>query len=137
MPNPTTASEAIAGRLLGSYGGDVTDLAALVDTRVYPSKPTQEPDGDHVVYYRTGGGDGTKLGASNGLRQHEMRVECVSETAAGAEAILDAADALLSGWRDRDIGVQGCFASGDRDESTLEDGRQVSGQTYSLWFKAQ
>lgn len=140
MPaNPTTPGEAIGGRLLGEYGapGYADDLAALVDTRVAPSKPTQEPTGDHVSFWKAGGGDGMKLSGAVGLKQYEVRVECVSATTAGAEAILNEVVALLDGWRDRDIGVQGCFPVGDADESTLEDGRQVSGQTFSLWFKAQ
>lgn len=134
MPNPTTSSEAIAGRLLAE---DATVLAALIDTRVFPSKPTQEPTGDYVVYYRNGGGDGVTLNGTPRLKAYEIRVECVGETQARAEAILKAVDARLDGWRDRDIGVQGCFAVGDSDESTLEDGRQVSGQTYKLMFKPQ
>lgn len=134
MANPTTPGEAIAGRLTAA---DATALAALVATRVFPSKPTQEPTGDYVTFWRTGGGDGGTLAASNGLRQHEMRVECTGSTEAVAESILGAVSARLNGWRDRTIGVQGCFAVGDSDETTLDDGRQVSGQTFGLWFKAQ
>lgn len=133
MPNPTTAGEVIGGRLLGEYG-DVTDLAALVGARVWPSKPTQEATGDHVVFWRNGGGDGKNMSGARRLKSHEMRIECVSTTQAGAEAILEEVVELLDGWQDRDIGVQGCFAVGDRDEATLEDGRQVSGQSFSLWF---
>lgn len=137
MANPTTAGEAVAGRLLGTDGTDVSTLAALVAARVYPSKPTQEPAGDYVVFYRQGGGDGMTLAGANRLRQHEMHVEATSTSEDGAEAIIEAVDSLLNGWRNTAVGVQGCFAVGDRDEATLEDGRQVSGQTYSLWFRAQ
>lgn len=141
MSNPANWSEAIAGRLLGTYDaespGESTDLAALVSTRIAPSKPTQDPEGDHVSFWLTGGGDGAKLSGRNGLKPFDVRVEATATTQAGAEAILIQVDALLDGWRDRDRGVQGCFAVGDRDEDTLQDGRQVSGQTYRLWFKAQ
>lgn len=133
MPNPTTPAEAIAGRLTEPN----TDLAGLVDTRVYPNKPTQEPSGDYVTFYRSGGGDGSTLGGANGLKSSEIRVEAVAPTQAVAESILDAVAVLLDGWRDRSIGVQGCFAVGDRDEDTQDDGRQVAGQTYSLHFKPQ
>lgn len=134
MANPATPGEAIAGRLLDPAA---TILAALVAGRVYPSKPTQEPTGDYVIYYRAGGGDGANLSGASRLKAHEMRVEATGTTETGAEAVLDAAVALLDGWQDRSIGVQGCFGVGDRDESVLEDGRQVSGQTFRLWFKAQ
>jgi hypothetical protein len=139
VPNPTNTSEAIGGRLLGSYGGAdlVEALAARVEQRVYPSKPTQGVAGDYVVYWRAGGSDGSTLAGATGLRANEVRVEAVSDTQAGAEAALDAAAALLDGWRDRAIGVQGCFAVGDRDEAVFDDGRQVSGQTFTLHFKAQ
>jgi hypothetical protein len=133
VPNPTTPIEAIAGRLLGSYG-DASALAALVAKRQYPSKPTQDPPGDHVVFWRVGGGDGANLAGANKLKASEIRVECISATEGGAEKIADAVDGLLNGWRDRGIGVQGCFPVGDRDEATLDDGRQVSGQTYRLHF---
>lgn len=134
MPNPTTPAEAFAARLTGA---EATALVALVEDRVTPGKPTQEPTGDYLTFYRSGGGDGASLGGANGLKSHEMRVEGVAQTQATAEAILDAANELLDGWRDRDIGVQGCFAVGDRDEATQDDGRQVAGQTYSLHFKPQ
>lgn len=142
MPNPTTHGEAIAGRLLGSFGdageaGALAALEALIGDRVYPSKPTQDPGGDYVVYFRTGGGDGSKLGGANGLKSGSFRVEAVGQTSDGAEAILKQVVALLDGWSDRAIGVQGCFAEGDADEATDDDNRQVSGQTFSLWFKAK
>lgn len=131
MPNPTTPGEAIAGRLLGV---DATALAELVGTNVFPSKPTQGYQGDYVVYYREGGGDGATLTRANGLKADEIRVDCTSTTEDGAEKIADAVDALLNGWRDRSIGVHGCFAVGDRDEQT-DDEKQVSGQTYRLHFR--
>jgi hypothetical protein len=136
MPNPTTEGEAIATRLL-------TDIAtaALVGTRIYPSKPTQEPNGDYIVYFRTAGGGGKRLKARNGLQNYSVRVEAVAETQAKAEAILKAVTNRLTPaegtWKDSTIGVQGCYSQGDADEQTLEDGRQVSGATFGIWFKAQ
>lgn len=140
MPTPATPSEALARRLLTGEA-----VAALVGTAVHPSKPTQETPGDYVVYFRQGGGDAKTLGGRSALQAHDMRVECYSRTQAGAEAILAAVVTRLCGdraaavavWRDRDNGVHGCFAQGDSDEQVTEDGFQVSGQTFSLWFKPQ
>lgn len=138
MPNPANGSEAIAGRLLGTDGSNVAALAALIGTRVFPTKPTQEQTGDYLAFWRTGGGDGMRLSSPAGLRPVDVRVECRSATEGGAEAILREVVALLHGWSNRTIGVQGCFAVGDSDEETdPDDGRQVSGQTFQLWFKAQ
>lgn len=144
MPAPATPSEALAQRLLTD-----TALIALVDDRVFPSKPTQNTPGDYVVYFRQGGGDSKTLGGRSGLQASEMRVECYATTSAAAEAILDAVVTRLCGrraagdlpavapWRDRANGVQGCFAQGDSDELVTDDGKQVSGQTFSLHFKPQ
>lgn len=136
MSAPTTPGEAIAGRLLSG----APDVAALVGSRIFPSKPTQDAQGDYVVYFRTGGGGNTALGGRIGLQAYEMRVECYARTAGSADAILAAVVARLAGppaWRDRPNGVQGCFPVGDADEQVLDDGDQVSGQTFSLWFKPQ
>ena len=140
MPTPTTSSDVFAQRLLTGAG-----VAALVGTRVYPSKPAQDVAEDYVVYFRTGGGDAKTLGGRSGLQPSDIRVECYASTQAAAEAILKAVTTRLCGdraagvpgWRDRANGVHGCFAQGDSDEQVLDDGGQVSGQTFSLWFKPQ
>lgn len=137
MPAPATASEAFAQRLLT---GDA--IIALVDAKVYPTKPTQDIDGDYIVYYRTAGGDNKTLDGRSGLQAHDIRVECYSGTSAGAVALLNAVVDRVCGsgndrWRDRDNGVQGCFAQGDSDEQILDDGTQIASQTFSLWFKPQ
>lgn len=144
MPAPATPSEAIAQRLLTD-----TAIVALVDARVFPSKPTQDTVGDYIVYFRQGGGDAKTIAGRSGLQAHEMRVECYAGTQAVAEAILAAVVTRLCGrraygtepavavWRDRENGVHGCFAQGDSDELVTDAGEQVSGQTFSLWFKPQ
>ncbi len=135
MPTPpTNPGEALASRLLAHAG-----VAALAGAKVYPSKPTQDPPGGanpwpYLVYFRTGGGDGKNLAGRTRLQNYAMRVDCYATTQAAAEQIAAAVAAALDGWADRDNGVQGCFAAGDMDEQTTEDGSQVSGQTFSLWF---
>ena len=136
MAVPRTEGEAIAQRLLTEPA-----VTALVGTRIYPSKPTQDPTEKYVVYYRTGGGDGRRLAGRHGLQNYAVRVEATAGTQAEAEAILAAVRERLAPvgdrWVDKTNGVHGCSTVGDADEQTLEDGRQVSGQTYSIWFKAQ
>ena len=140
MAAPAKWGEALAQRLLTA-----ATVAALVGTRVFPSKPTQETPGDYVVYFRTGGGDVKTLGSRSGLQPHDVRVECYADTQAAADAILDAVASALCGnraagiaaWRDKDNGVHGCFTQADGDELVTDDAqpRQVSGQTFQLWFK--
>lgn len=137
MPTPGNVSEAIAGRLLGDAG-----VTALVSTRITPDKPMQEPDGNYLSFWRVSGGDGYNLARRNGLQQYQHRVEATARTQAEAEAILQAALLRLCGdndavdpWVDKANGIFGCFAVGDADEQTLDDGRQVSGQSFNVWFK--
>ncbi len=131
-----TEGEAIAQRLLSD-----TAIVQLVGQRVAPSVPTQDPTSDYIVYYRVSGGDGRRLAGRNGLQKYDVRIECTAETQARAEAILAAVVARLTPegerWTDPANGVQGCSTSGDADEAVLEDNRRVSGQTFSIWFKAQ
>ncbi len=130
-----TPSEAIADRL--TVGAD--QVIALVGTRVYPAKPTQDPAGAHVVFTITAGGEGTTLGGRNGLQVYDVLVDCVANTAAAAESLLKVVIERLAGppvWRDRDNGIHGCFGSADHSEQVLDDGGQVSSQTFRLWFKA-
>jgi hypothetical protein len=132
---PGTTSEAIAGRLTDAV--EATALIALVGSRVYPSKPTQDAALPHVVFWETGG-DGMKtLAGRSRLQTYDVRVECYAETEAGAKAVLDEARALLDGWRDKSVGVLGCFASEDADQATLEDATEVSGQTFRLHYIPQ
>jgi hypothetical protein len=136
VPNPNTPADAIGGRLIGNYGA-AAGLAALIGTRAYPSKPTQEPEEDYVTFWQTGGGDGITLAGPRQLKSYDVRVEATATTQARAAAILNAVAAVLDGWQNKGIGVQGCFAVGDADETVQDDGRQVSGQTFQLWFKPQ
>ncbi|AMV30057.1 hypothetical protein VT84_37030 [Gemmata sp. SH-PL17] len=140
MPAPANWGEALAQRLLND-----TAVGALVGTKVYPSKPTQDTTGAYVVYFRAGGADVTTLGARSALQPHDVRVECYADTQADADALLVAVVTALCGnkatgvapWRDRANGVQGCFTQGDGDELVTDDAqpRQVSGQTFRLFFK--
>lgn len=125
-----TVGEALAPLLLADL-----PLAALVGARIAPSKPTQEPAGDYLCYWNVGGGDGVALDGPTQYRWQEVRFEAVAGTQARAEAILAALRAVLHGWRDVSEGIQGAFAQGDADEQTLDDGRQISGQSYSIRFK--
>lgn len=127
---PDTVGEAVATRLIGD-----APVGALIGDRIYPSKPTQEPSEDYLVYFGQSGGDGVTLDGSTEYHWYEVRVEATSRTQAGAEAIMAAVRTALHGWRDVSQGVQGSFAQSDADEITLEDGRQVSGQTFSVRFK--
>jgi len=128
-----TPGEAIASRLLATPA-----VVALVGVRVTPSKPPQDAPGDYLVYYRSAGGGGMRLNGPAGLNAYSMRVDCYSETQAGAEAILTAVRSALGGWSDRANGVQGCFAQEDADEQVIDDAGggvyQVSGQSFQLWY---
>ena len=134
----TPAAGATPGEVLAARLFATSAVTALVGTRIYPTKPEQDPQGDYAVYYRTGGGGGVRLAAPTRLNRYTIRVDCYSTTAAGAEAILAAAAAALSGWSDRTNRVQGCFAEEDADELLADDGGgspyQVSGQTFALWY---
>lgn len=136
MARPRTEGEAIAQRLLAEPA-----VTSIVGNRVYPSKPTQDPSAAYVVYYRTGGGDGRRLAGRNGLQNYAVRVEAVAGSQGEAEAVLKAVRDCLTpegaAWVDKGNGVHSCSTVGDADEQTLEDGRQVSGQTFGIWFKAQ
>lgn len=128
---PATEGEAIAARLLGGSG-----VTALVEQRVYPSKPQQEPDGDYVVYFRQAGGDPpVTLSGPGSASWREVRVEAWARTQARAEAILKAVRARLSGWSDWSAGVELCLSRGDADEQTFDANWQVSGQTFGVRFQ--
>lgn len=112
-------------------------VTALVGDRIFPSKPLQEPGDDeaYLCYWNAGGGDGITLSGPQSYRTHDVRIEAVAKTQAIAEAAIAAAKARLHGWRDVAAGVQGCFAQGDADETVLDDGFQISGQSFSIRFK--
>lgn len=131
MPAPATVIEAVVQRLLDP------GVTALVGQRVFPSKPTQDSLWPYVVATKTAGGDEVRLDGPAGLQGYSVRLDCYAKTEAEAEAVLAAAAARLDRWRDRANGVQGCFPQGDADEEVLDDGSQVSGQTFTVWFKAQ
>ena len=129
-----TEGEAIATRLLGDAA-----ITALVSQRVFPSKPTQDPQNDYIVYYRVGGGDGRTLKGRSRLQNYQVRVEATAMTQAKAEAIMAAVRNSLTPpdetWKYPENGIEGVHSTADADEQTLEDGRQVSGQTFGVWFR--
>jgi hypothetical protein len=134
---PATSSEAVAARL--THPTDAAALIALVGDRVFPSKPPQEnPTLPYVVWWETGGDGMVTLGGRSTLQPYEVRVECYAETEDESKAILAEVRGLLllsrAAWKLLNLGVQGCFASEDADQMTLEDGTEVSGQTFRLHF---
>lgn len=133
MPAPANEIQAIAGRLTATG----TDLEALVDDRVYPSKPTGNATLPYVVFFRQSGGEGANLNAQRGTRQFEIRVDVYATSQEQADEVLEAVFTQLHCWRDRVNGVQGCFARDDADEQVLDDGNHTAGQTFSLTFNPQ
>lgn len=136
---PGTPSEAIAGCL--THPVRAAALVALVDDRVYPSKPEQDAPRPNVVWWLVGGGGAKTLATHSGLQRYDLRVEATATTEAESQAVLEAArDAVLltrAQWKVIGNGVQGIFASEDADQDTLEDGAEVAGQTFSLHFVPQ
>lgn len=132
MP-PANEIQAIAGRLAEPD----TSLVSLIAQRAYPGKPTGNAGLPYVVFYRASGGDGTNLAGRRGTRQTDIRVDAYARSEEEAEQVLAAVREQLDAWRDRNNGVQGCFAQGDADETILDDDRHSSGQTFSLWFNPQ
>lgn len=134
---PATASEVLKARL--THSTDAADLIAMVSSRVTPSKPTQQnvviPN---VTWWELGGDGMVTLGGRSGLQPSEVRVECHAETEEESKAILAEVRGLLlltrAQWRTLNLGVQGCFAAEDADQTTQEDGTEVSGQTFRLHF---
>lgn len=123
-------SEAIAGRLLDE--DEAADLIDLIADRVFPSKPAQDTTLPYLVFYLTGGGGMNTVDGPSRLQPRSLRVEGYDRDEAGSAAVLDAATAVLDGWRDRENGIQGCFAEEDADQQT--DGElEISGQTFRLW----
>src|SRR5262245_48755639 len=130
MPVPTTPGEAIAQRLLAN--GSIT---ALVNQRVYPSKPEGNPTWPFIVYFRAGGGGGHHLGGRNRTQEYTMRVEVYAEHDTQAQPIIAAVVSALKNWRDIPNKVHGSFATDDADEVVLDDGSQVPGQSFRLFFQ--
>jgi hypothetical protein len=126
---PNTPGEALGLRLLSDGA-----VAGLVGDRVTPTKPTQEPAADYLVYTKTGGGDGINAGGRKKLQEYLFRVDIYAATDTAAQAILTAVIVCLTGWVDRSSGVQGCFPVGDEDDNTLDDARQVTGKTFRLFY---
>ena len=130
---PANEIQAVAGRLAESG----TPLISLVQDRTYPSKPKDNAALPYVVFYRQSGGDGANLSGQRATRQYEIRVDAYATSQEQADEVLAAVFDRLHCWRDRDAGVQGCFARGDADEQVLGDGNFVSGQTFALTFNPQ
>lgn len=135
MSNPATPSEAMNERL--TVDPPAGDLSALIGDRAFPCKPTQEAELPYLAWWEVSGGGGTTMSGPTRLKQHEMRVEAYAATEDEAVRVLAAARLLLAGWRDRNRGVQGCFESEDADQESLDDGVEVAGQTFRLWFAPQ
>lgn len=136
---PATSSEVIAARLTTTPAAD--DLIALVGLNGFPSKPTQDAPLPYVVWWEAGG-DGLKtLAGRSGLQVYDVRVECYARTEAESKAVLAEVRALLlvsrAAWKALNLGVQGCFAAEDADQQTLDDGAEVSGQTFRLHYVPQ
>lgn len=131
MPAPENAIDAVIGRLLHA------SVAALVLDRVKPSKPTQDDLLPCISVYRSSGNDGTNLAAVRRLRQNDIRVDAWARNQKEAQAVLAVAVDRLDGWSDKPNGVHACLAQGDADEQTNDDGDQISGQTFSVWFAPQ
>ncbi len=130
-----TPSEVLHGRL--SDETDAAALIALVSDRLFPSKPDQDAALPLLTWWVVGGdGLGTLSGRSR-LQAYDLRLEAHARTEAESVAVLAAARPVLHGWRDREIGVQGCFATEDTDQQTIDDGTEVSGQTFRLWYAPQ
>lgn len=135
-----TESEAIAQRLLNH-----TPLSDLVATRITPNFPQQEPDGDYLVFFRTGGGGNTNFDGRCGLQEFMYQLEAYAASDEVAEKILSAAVERLCGnqrkgilpWVDRDNGVQGCFNNADASNDIRADGTMVLGQTVTIFFCPQ
>jgi hypothetical protein len=112
-------------------------VTALVEQRSYPNAPPKNASRPYLVFFRASGNDGTRLSEERSLKQTENRVEAHADTTQEAESVLAAAYAALHRWRDRNLGVQGCFARGDADQNINDDGEAVSGQTFALSFSPQ
>lgn len=136
MPVPTTPSEAIATKLLATAG--VTSLVGRDATSgvysIFPDKPTQDAPWDYVVFYKTGGGDGLRLDGRNKLQNYTFRFDVYAQTQGRAEALIKAITVAFDGWVDVANKVKGCFPVGDEDEQVFDDGTQISGKSFSLWY---
>ena len=127
----STSSELITARLTNA--GEAADLIALVASRVYPSKPTQDAVRPFVTWWLVSGDGQKTLSGRSRLQPYELRVEATADTEAAAVAVIQAVRSALDGWSSRDEGIQGCFAQEDADQQTLDDGAEVAGQTFKLW----
>lgn len=124
-------TEAVNARLIADAG-----VGALVADRVYPSKPTQDATWPYVVSWKQGGGDGVNLDRGrNTIQSYLVRVEAYAVTSASAEAIMAAVVTALAGWQDKTNYVWGVFPTGDADEQVSDDGTQISGQSFNVFFR--
>lgn len=130
MPAPyATPGEAIFDRLNGE---------TAAGSKVFPQKPTLDPQGKWVVYRKQSGGGGKRLGGRNALQSYSFRLDCFATTQEEAESLYLQVLSRLAGWNDRVNGIHGCFESEDHDDDLAEDGNgkeyRVSGATFELWF---
>lgn len=144
MAKPRNSTEAIAARLIT----EAPAIFAIVGNRITPNAPTQEESQlqrPYVAFWRISGGGTILLTESPRLSNYQYRVECVADTDAVAELLMDAvADRLfgnsrsaIAPWVDRTNGIQCCRPASDRDSDQREDGSLTTGQTLSLWFCPQ
>lgn len=131
MPAPANAIDAVIGRLLH------VSVTAIAGDRVKPSKPTQDDSLPYVSVFRSSGNEGLNLGEVRRVRQNDIRCDAWARNQKEAQNLLAAIVARLDGWADKPNGVHGCFAQGDANEQTNDDGDQISGQTFSVWFAPQ
>lgn len=127
---PATETEAITERLLVGTAA----ITNLVEQRVTPLKPTQEPDGDYIVLQTTSGDEGVTHSGPNTSHWAEVRIEAYAGTEARAKAIIMAVKARLHGWQDYAEGVEGCFARGDSSTDVVDRDWVVAGQTFGIRF---
>lgn len=127
---PATETEALTARLLSDSA-----LLVLVDERVTPLKPTQEPSGDYVVLQTISSDEGVMpLSGPNSGHFAEVRIEAYAGTEARAKAIIRTVKTRLHGWQDYAEGVEGCFARGDSSTDVIDRDWCVAGQSFGIRF---
>lgn len=104
-------------------------LTALVGTRIFPTRPTNDTVLPFVVYQLTGGEPQYTLSGPTGLVRYEFTIDYWATTQAAAIDVGEAVASLLNGWRS--ASVQGSFLTNHADEydSVGFHGFQV----YSIW----
>lgn len=140
---PVNSGEALAQRLLTGE-----DVKALVGTRITPNKPTQGESFNvkpYLCFWKVGGGGESNLAGRTRLQSYQWRIEFHAETDEQAEKLREVVLDRLAGnprngipvWRDLESGVHVCKVVDDADAEVREDGSQIAGQTFSIWFCPQ